>query len=279
MIRPGLAALAALLPLQTLAQEAGDPRVAFSLRGGVEAVPGYFGSDELTVGPDLGFSFGSLSLGSLSLGDPDPEMIPQGFRVRGSFRYIPERSSDKFEELAGLQDVEAAIELGAGIAYSRPWWETFADLRYGLTGHKALVADLGMDLIARPTDRLTLRAGPRVFLGSDSYAATYFGVTEGEALASARPVLHQRAETASVTVAHEGHVDSMLMFDPFEAQGGVLSAGVDVGMEYRLTDPWGIAAGIRYERLTNDAADSPITVEDDQLSVFIGITRRFEVRF
>ena len=50
-------------------------------------------------------------------------------------------------------------------------------------------------------------------------------------------------------------------------------------MEYRLTDLWEIAAGIRCERLKNDAAGSPITAEDNQLSAFMGVTRRFEILF
>jgi outer membrane scaffolding protein for murein synthesis (MipA/OmpV family) len=250
MLRPALAALA-LLPAAALAQE--GPRFAFTLGAGIEAKPGYFGSDEVAVGPDFGFSFGYLSLGPLSFGNPDPNAADQGLSFGGSFRYIGERSSDDYEELAGLEDVDAAIELGAAIRYTAPVFDAFAEIRYGVTGHESFVADLGVDLIARPTDRLTLRAGPRVFLGSDDYAATYFGVTAAEAAASS--------------------------FNAFEAEGGILSAGVELTADYRLTDLWGLEAGLRFDRLQNDAADSPITTEDDQLTASLAITRRFDVRF
>ncbi|EYD72098.1 hypothetical protein Rumeso_04868 [Rubellimicrobium mesophilum DSM 19309] len=251
MLRPVLAALAALLPLAAQAQEGN--RFAFTLRGGIEARPGYFGSDEVTVGPDLAFSFGALSLGPLSFGDPDSEAIPEGWGFRGSFRYLPERSADDFDELAGLDDVDASVELGGGISYSQPWWEAFVVARYGVVGHNAWVGDLGMDLIARPSDRLTLRAGPRVSWGSDRFASTYFGVTSAEAAASD--------------------------FAAFDASGGVLSAGLEASAEYRLTDLWGIETGVRWDRLKNDAADSPITQDDDQVSAFVGVTRRFDFRF
>jgi outer membrane scaffolding protein for murein synthesis (MipA/OmpV family) len=250
MLRPALAAAAALLPLQALAQDGGN-RFAFDLRAGVEARPGYFGSDEVAVGPDLGFSLRGLSLGPLSFGGTGE--VEQGLGLRGSFRFLPGRSADDYEELQGLEDVDAAVELGGGLSYSESWYEAFAVARYGVTGHESLVADLGMDLIARPTDRLTLRGGPRVFLGSDDFAATYFGVTASEADASAFPA--------------------------FEAEGGILSTGVELSADYRLTDNWGLEGGVRYDRLRNDAATSPITAEDNQLSAFLGVTRRFDIQF
>ena len=257
MLRPALAALLALIPVATLAQD--GPRFAFTLGAGVEAKPGYFGSDEVTFGPDLSFSFGALSVGPLSFGNADPDGLSQGFDIGGSFRLVNERSSDDYEELQGLTDVDRAIELGGALRYSASWWDAFAEVRYGVTGHESLVADLGLDLVSRPSDRLTLRAGPRIFLGSDDYAATYFGVTEAESLASA--------------------ADGTGAFAAYEAQGGILSAGLELSAHYRLTDLWGFEAGLRYDRLQNDAADSPITTEDDQLSANLGVTRRFDIRF
>jgi outer membrane scaffolding protein for murein synthesis (MipA/OmpV family) len=250
MLRPALAALV-LFPAAALAQE--GPRFAFTLGAGIEARPGYFGSDEIEVGPDLGFSFGYLSLGGLSFGVPDPDGVSEGLSFGGAFRYIGERSSDDYEELAGLEDVDAAIELGGAVRYATSLFGAFAEIRYGVTGHESLVADLGLDLIARPTDRLTLRAGPRIFVGSDDFAATYFGVTEAEAAASS--------------------------FAAFEAEGGVLSAGVELTADYRLSDLWGLEAGLRFDRFQNAAADSPITAEDDQLTASLAVTRRFDFGF
>ena len=66
---------------------------------------------------------------------------------------------------------------------------------------------------------------------------------------------------------------------PYEAQGGILSAGLELSAHYRLTDLWGFEAALRYDRLRNDAADSPITTEDDQITASLGVTRRFDIRF
>ena len=93
MHRLALVALAALLPLQAAAQDGN--RFAFDLRAGIEAQPGYFGSDEVAVGPDLGFSFNALSLGPLSFGGGDE--VEQGLGFRGSFRFLPGRGADDYE--------------------------------------------------------------------------------------------------------------------------------------------------------------------------------------
>lgn len=220
----------------------------FTLRAGVAAEPEYFGSDEYRFGPDIGFSNFRLRLGQ-----PDRA----GFGVAGSFRYIPGRSSDDYPELTGLDDVDAAIELGFGVRYIAPSVEAFADLRYGVTGHDSLVGEVGADAVFRPTDQFTLRLGPRVFLGSDEYSETYFGVSAAESLASGGD------------------------FSSFEAEGGALSAGVELGMTYDINDSWGIDSAVTYNQFLGSAADSPIVRQgsEDSLSVRVGVTRNISFGF
>lgn len=219
-----------------------------TLRGGIAAEPEYFGSDEYRFGPDIGFSNFRLRLGQ-----PDQS----GFGIAGSFRYIPERSSDDYSELMGLEDVDASVELGFGLRYVAPSVEAFADLRYGVVGHESLVGEVGADAVFRPTDRFTLRLGPRVFLGSDDYAETYFGVSAAESLASGGD------------------------FASFEAEGGALSAGVELGMTYDINDNWGIDSAVTYNQFLGSAADSPIVQQgsEDSLSVRVGVTRNISFGF
>jgi outer membrane scaffolding protein for murein synthesis (MipA/OmpV family) len=231
------------------------PALGFTLRGGVGTAPTYFGSDENEAVPDLGFELNYLRLGGFTVGDPDPLFRPQGLGVTGSFRFVGERDASDDAALTGLDDVDAALELGAGLRYATPNVEVFGAVRYGVIGHEAWVGEIGADAFLRPNDRLTLRAGPRIFLGDDDYAATYFGVSGAEAAASG------------------GALPS------FDAEGGVLSTGLEVGAGYRINDSWGIDAAITYERLRNDAEDSPISLDDDQISARIGLTRRFTLGF
>jgi outer membrane protein len=233
-----------------------EPDVIFTLRGGGAVTPEYFGSDEFRFGPEIGFSLNYLRLpGGYSFGSTDPDFVRTGLAPHASFRYIRERTSSDSPELDGLDDVDTSVELGLGLSYGQRHYRVFADARYGVIGHNAWVGELGADMIIYPTDRAKLWLGPRVFLGSDDYSATYFGVTAAEAAASG--------------------------LSAFAAEGGVVSAGLEVGMTYQLNDRWGVEGVITYDRLLNDAADSPITAlgSEDQVGLRIGLTRRITLDF
>ena len=251
--------LAAILPAALLlahpvaAQTVGGPEIGFTLRGGVGTAPEYFGSGSNEARPDIGFSLNYLRLGGVEIGDPDPLFVPDGLGVIGSLRYIGERDDDEFDGLSGLDDVDASLEVGAGLRYATESYQAFGVVRYGVVGHEAWVGELGADVFARPTDRLTLRLGPRALFGESDFNDEYFGVTADEAGASD--------------------------FDAFDPDGGLVSTGVEVGAGYRLGGNWGVDAAIRYDRLRDDAADSPITDDDEQVSARIGLTRRFTLGF
>lgn len=227
----------------------------FALRGGIGAGPAYPGSDEIKAMPDLGFTFGSLNWGSASFGDGIGNIPRNGLAFRGAFKFIGSRDVADNPELAGLEDIDAAVELGFGVIYRETNWQAFGDVRQGFGGHDGVTATLGADAIFRPTDRWTLTAGPRVNLGNSTYASTYFGVSPTEAAASA--------------------------FGAFDADGGALGAGVEFGAIYRIDDRWAIEGLLTYSKLLNDAADSPITQagSEDQWAVRVGLSRAFTLRF
>ncbi|SMY09508.1 MipA/OmpV family protein [Flavimaricola marinus] len=233
----------------------GRNQLSFTLGAGALVQPGYFGSDEVVFGPTGSLSGLYLRYNGTEFGSADPDAIATGFGFGGSLRFVGERSAELYPELAGLDSIDPALELGGGVSYAQPAWQVFADLRFGIGGHESAVGEVGMDLIVRPTDDLTLTAGPRFFLGSDDYADTYFGVSPAEAAASG--------------------------FDTYEAQGGLLSAGVALGANYDLGGPWGLNGQISWERLQGDAANSPIVLQGsaDQFSAGIVATRRFSLEF
>ncbi|MDO6586010.1 MipA/OmpV family protein [Salipiger sp. 1_MG-2023] len=249
---------AALIAGTASAQEAvstqgTSPGVVFSLRGGVASAPDFFGSDDYTAGPDLGFSFHGLTLNNgFSLGDSDPWNDAMGLGFGGSFRFIPERDSSDHDTLRGMDDIDATVELGFGVSYTGNAYEVFGNVRRGFGGSEAWVGEAGMDIIARPDERWKLTMGPRLFWGNDSYANTYFGVDSDEATASR---------------------------SAFDADGGLLSAGVEMGASYQLNDDWGIEGAVTWENYRNDAADSPIVDDTDQWTVRLGVTRVMRLRF
>jgi len=238
----------AAVPSAGLGQDSANG-VEFRFGLGPSAGPGYFGDDDSDPGVGVKFSLERLELGPLSLGGPSAP----GLGFGGSFRFVGERSADDFSELAGLADIDPSLELGGGIEYNGPDYVVFADLRYGIVGHEAFVAELGADLSLAPREAVTVTVGPRVLLGDDDYAQTYFGVTSTESMASA--------------------------FESFDASGGMMSAGAEAEVVYSINNDWQVVGTVTYERLMNDAADSPITATDDQINAQVVLTRRISLGF
>lgn len=250
MVFPLASALAAASP--AAAQERS---FNFKLRAGVGAAPSYPGADTHQAVPDLGFTFGALKLGGIDVGSGVRQIPKSGLAFKGAFRFVGDRDSEDNPELAGLTEIDPAVELGFGLIYRETNWQVFGEVRHGFGGHHGITGTLGSDVIFRPSDRLTITAGPRLNLGNSEYAQTYFGVTPAEAAASS--------------------------FDAFDADGGLLGIGATVEAIYELDDAWAIEGAVSYERLKNDAADSPITRggSEDQWSIRIGVSRVFNIRF
>lgn len=239
------AALALVLATTAAAAQAQDNRLVFRFGGGVESTPGYLGSPETELGPDVAFDLAYGRFGGLEFGDPDPNATASGLGFGGAFDYIPASSASDYPELAGLPDRDASVELGASVNYAGPGYEAFAELRYGVTGHEALVGEVGLDLVWQMQPGLVLTLGPRAVWGSDAYAAYYFD-------------------------------------DPrvgYRAEGGLISAGLAVGFDWQLAPLWSLYGTARLDRLQDSAADSPISIDDDQTSVAIGVTRVFDISF
>lgn len=242
---------AALMGQSAMAQ---DRALSFSLTGGASYGPSYFGSDSYDVTPSGSFGFYGLNFGSLRLGDPDDRTkFAPGTGLRGAFRFIGER--DGKDELAGLDDVDASVELGIGLQSTSEFAQVFADVRYGVIGHEALSAEVGANLIYRGQGGLVVHGGPRAEFGNARFMRTYFGVTPAE---SARSGLAA-----------------------YRPDGGLQSLGLEIGAYQPLNDDWGITGSVRYDRLQEDAADSPIVRQGDrdQFTIQIGLTRNFNLRF
>ncbi len=241
--------MTALVASQPVLAQDGGNGISFHFGVGPESSPEYFGSDDNELGVTGSFKLERLQFGGLSLGGEDRT----GFGFGGSVRFISERSADDYAELAGLEDIDPSLELGGGLRFAQPGYKLFADVRYGVVGHESLVAEIGGDIIYRPTDQITIAAGPRVLWGSDDYAQTYFGVSDIEAGASA--------------------------FDAYDAGSGIISQGLKAEATYQINDDWGLIGTVQYDQLRDDAANSPITQSEGQVTGSIVLTRRVTFGF
>ena len=233
----------------------GPPNLVFTVGAGAAVEPTYFGADSSVVTPKFSFDLDFLSIGKRGLGSRDPDFIRTGLSPRGSFRLVRARSASDSPELAGLRDVDLSLELGLGLSYRQPTWEVFAAARYGVLGHNGWVGEMGADYIVGPHKDVTVRVGPRLSLGDKRFTSTYFGVTAAESAAS-----------------------GLAAFSP---KGGVYSAGVEFGVAYSVNDKWGLKGTLRYDRLLNDALNSPITRQGSAEQVTLGfmVERRFSTLF
>lgn len=233
-----------------------EPDLVVTIRGGIDISPAYLGSDEYELGPDIRPRLDYVRFpGGFEFGSSETVGFRTGPGVTGSIRVLRERDSSDYPEIAGLNDVDLSFEAGLGVEYQQRNYRAFADVRYGLVGHHTWVSDVGVDGIVYPVDGLTLTAGPRVLLGTDRFTDTYFGVSPEEA---------DRADLA-----------------PFDAEGGVYAAGVEVTARYLFNERWGVEGIATWNRLLNDAADSPVTEQgsEDQYRFRLGITRRISLDF
>ncbi len=243
-----------MLPLlgTASAQDAMAPGIGFEVGLGGVVAPSYEGSDRYLLSPYPIISFNYLTLSNgFSLGGGDG----QGLSFRPSFRYIGERDASDEPALFGMDTVDSAIELGAGLKYTAGPVSVFGDIRYGVTGHQAIVGEIGADYAIKPTDALTLSAGPRLSFASADYMNTYFGVTVAEAGTSS--------------------------FTAYNAGGGIKSAGIAVNARYDFNDQWAGEAGASWNRLVGDASDSPLIAAGsrDQYTARIGLIRKFQIDF
>lgn len=243
----GILIAALCCPTLALAQSANQVGVTIGL--GAQSAPSYFGADSNELGPTGSFALDQLDFNGLTLGSG----AGTGFSFGGSLRFIGARKAEDHNELQGLADIDAALELGGGLRYEAPNFDAFVNLRNGFGGHDSVVADAGFDFIQPLGPQWELRAGPRALWGSEDYVQTYFGVTEAESMVSD--------------------------FAQYDADAGLVRAGLAASLSYQATPDWGVVGRIRYEELQGDAADSPIVQNKDQVTAGVVITRRFNFNF
>lgn len=234
--------------------DASDPDLVATFGLGVDVGPGYFGSDETEIGPKVTARVDYLRFpNGFEYGSGQTVGYRTGLGLRGSVRYIANRNSSNYDVLNGVANIPWTFEAGLGIGYEQRNYRVFGDVRYGVVGSNAWVGDLGADAIAYPIDGLTLTLGPRLYFGSDRFTDTYFGISATDA---------DKSDLAE-----------------YDASGGLYSGGMVLGARYLFNDRWGVEGEASWNRLMNDAADSPVTEQKDQYGASLSLTRRISLDF
>lgn len=130
-----------------------------------------------------------------------------------------------------------------------------AEGRKGLGGHRGWVGSVSADFISRNADQYIFSIGPRLQFADARYQRAYFGVTPAQAAASTLPA--------------------------YRLGGGLYAVGATSGLIFQLDKRWGVYSYAAYDRLIEDAADSPIVRRAgsrNQLSGGLGLTYTFTVK-
>jgi MipA family protein len=158
--------------------------------------------------------------------------------------------------LQGLGDVPWAIELGVFAEYWMvPWLRTRVEVRQGFNGHHGLISDIFVDAVVPVSTQWTLSGGPRITLATTAATTPYFGINTAQSAASGLPL--------------------------FDAKGGVRSVGAGTQARYFWTPQFATHAFVEYERLTGDAASSPLVEQrgtTNQLTFGFGATHSFDIK-
>ncbi len=216
--------------------------------------PSFPGAKKLSLAP-LPFIRGRR-LGTL-LPVRAPEQSP-GFRLFGEREGISVGPVLNFQTRRNEKDVGAAadnvgftVEPGAFFqAFVRPDIRVRVEARHEIGGHDAFVGDVMADHVLRPSDnRFVVNIGPRLRLSDLKYESALF-----------------RRDAGAVSEPR------MPAYTP---GGGIYSVGAGLGVLYQFTPAWGAYGYAEYERLTGDAAGSPIVRRfgsRDQLSLGLAAT-------
>lgn len=251
-------AAAALVMAATPAYAIDGKEKRYRVGLGAQVKPTYPGADKLSVLPLINVDWqdeGELfefeapdeSAGISVLGDS-----PIGFGPAISFEG-PRKAKDVG---APLDKVGFTVEAGAFLQYEiSPSFRLRGEARKGLGGHEGWIGNLSADYVAREGDDWLFSIGPRLTIADGKYHRAYFGVTPTEAAATGLPA--------------------------FRPGGGILSYGAAAGAQVQLSERWGLFGYAKYDRLTRDAADSPVVREfgsRDQLSGGIGLSYSWGAR-
>ena len=237
----------------------------FEIGAGVGYGSKYEWSDDMEVEflPVLGITWNDTvflttedGLGVVAYDDHD-------FTVEVSLNYDWGRDQSDSSDLRGLGDVDGAPTLNLGLEYEVGPVTPFVELTRHLGGPDGLEVSFGVEtmiplsvLVGEEPASTAAESddedenGP-AFLAAisttwsdDKYMDSYFGINSTQ---SARSGLSR-----------------------FNAESGFKAVGAELGFVYPVFESWEIRTMIEYARLIGDAADSPISKDDDVL--FGGVT-------
>ena len=246
-----------------------------TLGAGVATGPDYVGSDDYELGIfpylELGYEsddprpegtallfglhdatlgFEGLDVGLLKLYRPEGE-----YRLGLGVGYEGGRDADDNDALRGMGDIEGHALGHISLDYSSGelGWSGGVVFSQDLSSETDGTTVLGHVNYAMPlSESWILTTGANVTWADEDHMQSYFGVSSSQAASTS--------------------------YNRYDAGAGIQSVGLNIGANWMFAEDWMLTGLVEYQRLTGDAADSPL-VDDkgnaNQFGTMLGVTYSF----
>ena len=213
------------------------PETRTRLGFGPGFAPSYPGSDELQIYPVFDFE-------RVDSDEPFEFEAPDesfGFDLvhTGGFSFGPivNFEGSRTSEDVGTTLPKVGFSVEPGLFVQADFGQNFrlrSEVRKGVSGHDGWIATAGADVILRESDAWLFSLGPRVTWSDHSYHDAYFSIAPADAPAAGLAA--------------------------FDAEGGIQANGATASASFMVSRHIGFQLFGKYDRLTGDAADSPIVL-------------------
>lgn len=175
---------------------------------------------------------------------------PADNRFAVSLAIAPGFASRDPDDIDGIDTFGLAAEARLRMAYQKGSFSLETTLAQALgSGHEGFYLDLATNYRGRIGRRGFFSVGPSLRFGDGNYIGALYGVSETESAASG--------------------------LSAFKGRQGLESLGFGGVASVPAMGAWRFTSVLRYSRLLDDARDSSLTEEPNQLFLLVAFTRRF----
>ena len=217
--------------------------------------PKYVGSDQYKVNgfPLVDVKYKNTSFLNYQEGLGINLLYAPNFRVGIAFNYYGSRDEDDSDQLQGLSDIDAGVNLGAFGNISFGKFSTKLKIRQDISSnHNGLIISGRLGYKTSLTNKLRVNINIGTTFANEDYMNTYFGISNVQSSASG--------------------------LSQFNAGSSIKNFEGGLNFIYPIKKNWTVLTFTKYTRLLNDAASSPLVKvvgSKNQLKLAFGIAYRF----
>lgn len=226
----------------TMATRMGQPREWRVVMGsGAVLAPEYRGADDYEgkALPLLDIEWRGAYFASTQRGLGVNMFRQRSTSVGPRITYDLGRKSSDSKALIGIPDVDPTVEVGVFAEHFMHAWRFKADLRMGLNGHEGIIGSFDIALGGALANRSSLIIGANVHAADDKYMQAYYSVPAGGS-------------------------PNFTFFQPGASLRDMTGYAT---FTYVITDNLYATLNLNTSLLFGDAADSPLSISDDQYFV------------